>query len=216
MRRHRPGAEYLDKFRSLPRLRLISPHFDDHCSPPPTVCPKSPKNQGCSSSLRPCSSQCPLQLESLGGSAPSPCPPGSPNSTPKSSAALFARASSTIAKPSPAKNAAPTKTATTGASPYPASAIPKPASSSSASPLELTAPTAPAVPSPATLPANSCIPFSTKPPSPLSPPPPAATTACNSKTCTSPQPSAALLPTTGPCRRSSPTARPIWTASCRD
>src|SRR5260370_6675030 len=98
MRRHRPGAEYLDKFHSLPRLRLISPHFDVHCSPPPTVCPKSPKNQGCSSSLRPFSSQCPLQLESLGGFTPSPYHPCSPISRPKFSTARFARATATISR----------------------------------------------------------------------------------------------------------------------
>src|SRR5260370_7545575 len=107
MRRHRPGAEYLDKFRSLPRLRLISPHFDDHCSPPPTVCPKSPKNQGCSSSLRPCSSQCPLRLESLGGSPPSPCPPRPPNPTPKSSTALFTPSSPTTPHPPPTQLSPP-------------------------------------------------------------------------------------------------------------
>jgi hypothetical protein len=37
MRRHRPRTEYLHELGSFSRLGFISPHFDEHWSPPPTA-----------------------------------------------------------------------------------------------------------------------------------------------------------------------------------
>ena len=125
---------------------------------------------------------------------------------PKSSPAGFARASSSTAKRSVKSNAEPIATKPTGAVPSPDLATRSPAFSSSASLRVLTAPTAPAASSQATVLATISTALSSKPVLPISPPASPPPTACCSPTPISPARSAASLPTTSPCPLKSPPA----------